>query len=109
MLNILLIAIIAVFIVDLSGVVDYAKRALWKRLYKGLPYKEDWTIKPFNCSLCITWWMGLLYILFTGMFTWKYIAFVALISFLTPVIKDIMILIQDLFNKLIDLIYKVIN
>lgn len=108
MFNLLLIAIIVVFCIDLSGAMEKLNRWVWSKLYKGIKY-TDWTIPLFGCSLCITWWIGLLYILFTGMFTWKYIAFVALISFLTPVIKDIMILIQDLFNKLIDLIYKVIN
>ena len=63
----------------------------------------------FGCSLCCTWWASLLYILVTGQLSFLMIAYIALIAFMTPIIKDIMILLKDAATKLIDVIYKLIN
>lgn len=106
MLEIIYIAIIIVFCIDLSGGIESIKRFLWGKLYKGLPYNKDWRIKPWDCSLCLTFWISLLYLIIIGNLSLKMIAYVAPISFLTPVIKDIIILIKDIFIKLIDILYK---
>ena len=108
MLSILFIAIILVFCIDLSGAMDKANRWVWSKLYKGIKY-IDWTIPLFGCSLCCTWWASLLYILVTGQLSFLMIAYIALIAFMTPIIKDIMILLKDASTKLIDVIYKLIN
>lgn len=108
MLNILLITIIVVFIVDLSGIIEEISKFIWKILYPKVKY-TGWLIpKPFSCSLCLSWWINLLYGLFIGL-TVKLVAYIAILSFLTPVIKDIFILIRDLFIKLINYIYGKIN
>ena len=108
MLSILFIAIILVFCIDLSGAMDKANRWVWSKLYKGIKY-TDWTIPLFGCSLCCTWWASLLYISVTGQLSFLMIAYIALIAFMTPIIKDIMILLKDTSTKLIDVIYKLIN
>lgn len=108
MLSILFIAIILVFCIDLSGAMDKANRLVWSKLYKGIKY-TDWTIPLLGCSLCCTWWASLLYILVTGQLSFLMIAYIALIAFMTPIIKDIMILLKDASTKLIDVIYRLIN
>ena len=45
----------------------------------------------------------------TGQLSFLMIAYIALIAFMTPIIKDIMILLKDASTKLIDVIYKLIN
>lgn len=109
MLELFIIAVIIVFIIDLSGALDSFKHSIWKRLFKGMPYKEDWRLKPLDCSLCMTWWIGLLYILITSQFSILMVGYIALIAFMTPVIKDCMILIKDMITKLIDIVYKYLD
>lgn len=101
MINLLCIQIIIVFIIDLSGVVDYIQPLVWKWLFPKLPYKESVVIKPWFCSLCMTWWSGILYILITG-FTWKLLLYVALLAYFTPVTKDLLIIIKELIIKLLN-------
>lgn len=108
MFNLLIIAIIIVFCIDLSGGMDHLNRWVWSKLYKGIKY-VDWSIPLFGCSLCMTWWIGLLYILITSQFSILMVGYIALLAFMTPIIKDIMILLKDASTKLIDVIYKLIN
>ena len=58
--EILLIAAIVVFVVDLSGFTES-----WRRpLSEWLRSKTGYTIKhfpPFDCSLCLTFWAGLMW------------------------------------------------
>lgn len=100
MINLLCIQIILVFITDLSGVVDYIQPLVWKWLFPKIPYKGA-GFKILNCSLCQTWWTGILYILITG-FTWKLLLYVALLAYFTPVTKDLLIIIKELIIKLLN-------
>lgn len=101
MLDLLIITAIIVFIIDLSGIVLILKKKLWKKLYGIIPFKEDWSLKPFDCSLCMTFWIGLLYLIIIGSFTIPYIGYVCLLSFLTPIIQEILLMIKDLLIRLI--------
>lgn len=108
MLNLLIIQLVVVFIVDLSGVMDYIKRAIWKWLKKDKPYK-DFTFKPFDCSLCSTWWIGLIYLLITHSFTIPYIAYVALLAFMASTAATALLLIKDALDTLLYILDKWIN
>lgn len=109
MLELFIITVIIVFIIDLSGALDSFKHSIWKMLFKVIPYKEDWRLKPFDCSLCMTWWIGLIYILITSQFSILMVGYIALLAFMTPIIKDILILSKDILTKLIDCVYNIIN
>lgn len=89
--NLLIITSLIVFIIDLSGFVDSAEDALTKWL--GHTAKIP---KPLSCSLCMTWWLGLIYIACIGHFSWLWIGAVALCSFLTPVIGEVLMTVRDL-------------
>ena len=101
MLELLIITAIIVFVVDLSGIILVLKKKLWKTLYGIIPFKEDWSLKPFDCSLCMTFWIGLLYLIITGSFTIPFIGYVCLLSFLTPIIQEMLLTIKDLLIRLI--------
>lgn len=106
MLNLLLIACIIVFIVDLSGVTQSISEFIWNRLNKGLPYR-GWIIpKPFSCSLCMTFWIGLVWLYLNGWWTITGVAFVCLLAFLTSTIKDILITIKDYLDYILELLSK---
>lgn len=104
-INILLITLIIVFIIDLSGFTQSVQNALkrWLRL------KTEPVIKPFMCSLCMTWWTALIYIIATHNFTIPLIAYSALLAFLTPVFRDIIKLVQDFIISVINAIYTYFN
>lgn len=106
MIDLLYITLILVFIIDISGFVDTVKRWVWKWVFKDRREYRDYDLKPFDCSLCASWWAGLLYIIITG-FSWEMLAYVAFLSFLTPVFKDILTLIKDIMIKIIDEVYRI--
>lgn len=100
MINLLCIQIILVFIIDLSGAINSLSSLVWRWLNPKLPY-TGWMIPLISCSLCSTWWSGILYILITG-FTWELLLYVALLAYFTPVTKDLLIIIKELIIKLLN-------
>ena len=95
-LDLLLIQFIIVGIIDVSGFVQELEGFLskWLHIRAKIP-------KPFSCSLCTTWWTGLIYLIVTGNLTLPLVAFTLFISLLTTVTKDIIYLIQDIITKVI--------
>jgi hypothetical protein len=97
-----------IVIYTMSGFDIPIRKRLWNYLYRGLPFNEDWMIKPWVCSWCLGTWIGIISLFWFG-FSLPNLLLVLLVAYYNDLIKDIMILLKDLFNKLIDLIYKVIN
>src|SRR5574344_729442 len=94
-IDLILMQIIIVYIIDICGIVDVFKHFLFKKLYgKMIPYKEL-NIKPFDCSLCLTFWSGLIYLILMNCLSLKAIVIICLLSFLTTTTKNIYILIYD--------------
>ena len=108
LLNLLLIQLILVFIIDLSGASTSLKLFISKWLTKGRVPSTNYDLKPFTCSLCMTWWIGLIYIYLVGEFTIPMIAYVGGLSYLTSVSKDALLLVKDLITKVINIIYKLV-
>lgn len=104
MLNLFLICLVLVFIIDISGFVDEMKRLIWKWVFGGKREYRDFDLKPISCSLCCVWWAGILYLCFTG-FSWPMVAYVALLSYLTPIFKDAMVFVKDLLIEIINELY----
>lgn len=108
LLNLFILQLIIVFIVDLSGVMTYVKKRIWKWLKGEKPYK-DFELKPFGCSLCMTFWVGLIYLLITHSFTIPYIAYVCLLAFLASTTASALQLIKDTLDTLLYFITRRIN
>lgn len=104
MLDLFLIAVIVVCIVDISGFTDSWKSGLKRLLTKGRLSNPNYSLKPFDCSTCLNFWTGLVYLLVTHNFSLWMLTYLLLLSVMTPVIKDVIILIRELFIKLIRLI-----
>lgn len=110
-INIILLATIIVFIVDLSGAIEHLVKPIVK-YFLHIPPHKDITLPLIECSLCVTWWIGLIYVCIVSIansFTNQFLILVsvlALVSFLTPVIKDILVLIKDLIIRFIEVFYK---
>lgn len=95
MIDLFLIAIIVVSIVDISGFTDSWKCSLKKVLTKGRMSDPNYSMKPFDCSLCMTFWIGLIWMLVMNKFSLWMMAYLLLLSVMTPVIKDIIILVRE--------------
>lgn len=104
-LNILLIAVICVVVIDLSGFIDSIKHLIWKFAFNNKPYKE-YSIKPFDCSLCSSFWISLIYVLIIHQLSIPIIAYILIIAYFTTTIKDIILFIKDLGIKIMDELYK---
>lgn len=56
-LDLFLITIIICFLIDISGIIESIE--WWLSKWLKVPCKIP---KPFSCSLCMTFWIGLIYI-----------------------------------------------
>ena len=104
-INILLIAVIWVFILDLSGIIDEMENGL----AKWLNVKKVHIPKPFSCSLCMTWWTGLIYLLVLNRCTLGGVAILAIACFCTPVIMNALALFRELLDKVLECFAKLLK
>ena len=110
MINLFILTCIIVFIIDLSGFVDeMVKRVYYKYIKVGDYHTLIPKLQPLTCSLCLSFWVGLIYLLITSQFTIIMVGYVCLLEFLSPIIGDILVMIKDVINKVINLIYKLID
>lgn len=104
MLDLFLIAVIVVIIIDISGVTLSIKSGIKRILTKGRLSDPNYSLKPIDCAFCMNFWTGLVYMLVTHNFSLWMLTYLLLLCVMTPVIKDVIILIRELFIKLIRLI-----
>lgn len=110
--NLILITIIVCFIVDCSGVITDIRKFASKQIFKYTKVKVDYTelkLKPIGCSLCSTWWCGLIYLLCVGKFTIPYIAFVAFLSLISSNISGLLLTLKDYLSAFENWLQKLIN
>lgn len=105
-LDLFLISCISVFIIDVSGFISTLKHFIVKKLLKMHKYTEI-SLKPFDCSLCISWWACFVYLIVSHQLTIPLITVALFISCLTPVWKDLFYLVQDILQWLINQISKI--
>lgn len=102
-IDIILVALVTIYIVDLSGFTETLLKVI--SAYKGRKITE---LKPFSCSLCMVWWVCLIYAVIVGNLTIPVFALIALLSLLSVPFGQLLILIRDAFlkvvNKLMDLL-----
>ena len=100
-----LLTVMAVIVIDLTDFVDSIKHGIWKWVFKDKrPFKE-FRMKPFDCSLCSSFWLGLLYLVIWGKWSLALMTFQLFLSFLTPVIKDALMLVKSLLQRMVDAVY----
>lgn len=94
-LQLIFVTVLIVYIVDLSGFTESWKpyaQALVKRVAGFTPRN----VKPFDCSLCLTWWTGLVYIIAAGEFHLATLTAVALLSYSTVIIGQLLMALKGL-------------
>lgn len=94
------ITVIVVIVVDISGFVDSIKNLVGKVLHIN-----NVSLKPFDCSFCLNWWLSLGYLVITNELTITAVMVTLLLSTMTPIIKDAVYLVRDLLGKIISKAY----
>lgn len=96
--HLLLLALVTIYVVDVSGFTESWRSLLMEilRISRMRP------LKPFDCGLCMTWWVCLIYPMFTGDFSLGTIAFAALLSHLSNPIGQLLIFIREWITWIIN-------
>ena len=106
-INLFLIAIFWVFVIDYASFVSTIEEAVSKRLTRS---KMKFHIpRPFSCSLCMTFWTGLAYILITNNFSIMNLIWVSAASASTPIIDETLQFVRDAVIKIIYLLRSIFN
>lgn len=100
-----MLTVITVIVVDLTDFVYSVKKAIWKWVWKEQRDFKDFGMRPFDCSLCLSWWVGLIYLLISGTITLPLVLFQLFISYMTPIIKDLVQMIKDMAVRILDMLY----
>lgn len=103
MINCLFITIIWIVILDQLHFWDDFSTMISSWLSGGKIKKPlEW--KPFNCSVCMSFWTNLAYIIVTNQFSILMVLYILVLSWGTPIISSILTLVKNLFLKFINTI-----
>ena len=100
-IDLLLVASVTVYIVDLSGFTESWRNAL----ARILRIKNLRPLPPFDCGKCATFWACIIYSAFNWGLSLPIVAFAALLSFMSVPVGNAMIFIREwilwFFDKLL--------
>lgn len=107
-LELLLLTVIVCFVVDISGFIDTIKNLIWKWVFNGKREYREFRLKPLDCSLCMSFWIGLIWISIFD-FTLLNFVYVCLFAALSEDITGFIKIIKYLLNKVRDAIVLRLN
>lgn len=107
-LTFLAIAVIEIFIIDLSGAIQGLFQPIVKRIL-GINKDSNIHIPLLECSLCVIFHTGWIYLLCIGEFTAYNLLFTSLVSFFSKNISGFLLWIRELLIKIETLLYKIIR
>lgn len=104
LIDLLIIACLWVFVLDLSGFIDHLEAGLsrWLGVRCRIP-------RPFSCSLCMTWWTGLAYLLIVNKLMLLPVLGLAFFSFSTSLIYQTAIFLRESAEILIAFLGRLIR
>lgn len=96
------LAVIIVILIDLSGFIQSLEHGLskWLRIKCHIP-------RPWSCSFCLYHHISLILTTLTGDINIYVYAMILLISYMTPIIKDILIFLKDMMSQIITILYQI--
>ena len=107
-LTFLAIAVIEIFIVDLSGAIPGLVHPIVKKIL-GLKKESNIHIPLIECSLCVVFHTGWIFLLCVGEFNAYNLLFTSMVSFFSKNISGLLLWIQELLVKIEDLLYRIIR
>lgn len=108
-INCLCITVALVIILDLSGFMDSVKTWIKMFLTKGKMRDNNYRMKPFDCSFCMSHHINVIVMFIMGAASLPNYLYILLLSFLTPRIKDVLVFIDSLLNKLLFSLIRKLN
>lgn len=105
----ILINIITVIVIDGTDFPSTLKKALTYIFTKGKAATDNYRFHLFDCSLCVCWWLSILYVIFTGSFSIPMIAICLLSALFTKQTLSILLFIQDLVDTIINILNKLLK
>ena len=103
MINCLFITIIWVVVLDQLHFWDDFSTMISGWLTNG-KIKKPIQLKPCSCSVCMSFWTNLAYIIVTNQFSILMVLYILVLSWGTPIISSILTLVKNLFLKTINTI-----
>lgn len=94
-----------VVILDTTDFYDRVTGGIRAALTRG-KFRKPFYVKPFCCSLCMTWWSSVVYLLLTHSVSVLALGYVLGLAFFTPTIKDVLLLVRDMLAKGVNEIYR---
>ena len=107
--DLLLIGLSVTYIIDLSGFSNTIRKILWRISNKYKPIPDDYDPKPFTCSLCMTFWLSLAYLIIMGKFSLLTFLFACANSYLTTTYYQMMMTGKMIIDKFFEFIQRMIN
>lgn len=101
-IDLILIQLIIVFLIDLSGAITSLKLFISKYLTRGKIVSSDFSLKPFDCSLCMTHWCCLLYLIIFKELSLVTYSITCVLAFFSPITNDILLSMKDLMYFIIN-------
>lgn len=95
-IDLLLVAAITIYIVDLSGFTEGWRSAIARCLHVSESSLRP--LPPFDCGKCATWWTCIIYAAITGTFSLVTLAYIAALSFLSIPLGQLFIFIRETLN-----------
>ena len=105
-LELFLLSIIIVIITDLTSWPSTCYKVISSLLTKGKIITTEGNLTILTCSLCQTFWTGLIYLIVQHELSIMNLTYVVGLALMTDVFKSTILLIKDLINKLINVIYE---
>lgn len=101
-LDLLILSAIVCYIVDVSGFSLTLKKLVAKTIFRNSrvnPVLIDF--KPFTCSLCMTFWTGIIYSICINSFSILVLGYICLLSLNSKNISGLEIMVRENLNYLI--------
>ena len=96
--DLLILTCLCVFVIDYSGFIGEMEQMATRWFKSPLPLRIP---KPFSCSLCSSFWTGLIYLAVTGNFTLPWIGVVAALAASTKLIYSGMVTILGALERMV--------
>ena len=103
MIDCLLITICWIIILDQLNFWEDFSSTIKSILTKG-KFRNPINIKPFNCSVCMSFYCNLIYIIIIGKLSIFMIGYILVLSWSTPIISSVLTLLKNIFLKIINTI-----